>query len=382
MTKTESNSYTETALTFSGILITAVIGGLGALSMLDSPVFVYVLVLAILLLAFFIVALRLESGNGMLLVFWLQALCIGALLFLVPDSFMLILTIVLLVQAVELFGMRQSVFLLFASQGLYLLAQFSQSSEADWLQILFSVPVYGMLQVFAIAVIRRAKNERQQREEMASLNRELIATRELLSQTAAQSERLRIARDLHDILGHHMTALILNLEVASHSVEGQPKEKVEQSLAMAKLLLSDLRSTVGELRDASTFNLEESIKKLVADIPNFSIEVDFSDAPQFDDVDAAETFLRCAQEAVTNVLRHSNADRCRIAMSGNSSSCTLAVSDNGKSDTAVEPGNGLKGMLERVRARGGNLAWQQNQDGLQLLITLNLSNAANAVATV
>ncbi|NKB32678.1 MAG: hypothetical protein GKR91_06235 [Pseudomonadales bacterium] len=378
MTETEitSNNISETVLTYSGIMVTALVGAVGAYTVFNSPVFVYVIVLAALQLAMVIYSILLSKGRTLHLVFWLEALCISALLFLVPSSFIIILTMVWLVQAVELFGIRRSAQLLLASQAMFLVAQLSYFEYTNWLMILISIFLYGLLQVFSITIVQRAINERQQREQMAALNRELIATRDLLSQASAQSERVRIARDLHDILGHHMTALILNLEVASHSVEGQPKEKVDQSLAMAKLLLSDLRSTVGELRDDSAINLEDSVKKLVAGIPDFAIDVDFSDAPQIEDVDVAETFLRCTQEALTNVLRHSNADRCSISMSGNEAGCTLSVSDNGSADSTIEPGNGLKGMLERVRARGGTLDWQQNEDGFQLSVTLNTAATA------
>lgn len=369
--ETTAKAASETALALSGILVTAVVGAVGAYSVFNSPQFIYVILLAATLLALVIVALlRSKSRKISLILFWLEATCITALLFLVSSSFILILTIVLLVQAVELFGIRQAVFCLIASQLLFLSAQYIHLDSGDGLQVLVSVLLYGLLQVFSITMVQRAINERERREQMAALNRELIATRELLSQTATQSERVRIARDLHDILGHHMTALILNLEVASHTVEGQPKEKVEQSLAMAKLLLSDLRSAVGELRDESSLNLEESIKKLVADIPNFSIDVDFSSAPRIDDVEIAETLLRCTQEAVTNVLRHSTADRCLISMSGDHRSCTLSISDNGKSEIEIKPGNGLKGMQERVQARDGDLSWQQNKDGFHLQIKL------------
>lgn len=376
-TETNTNAGSEAALSLSGMLVTAVVGAVGAYSVSNSPQFVYVLVLAAIQLALVVVAIRRSQARQIALVlFWLQALCIIALLFLVPSSFILILSIVLLVQAVELFGIRQSVLFLIASQFLFLGTQYFYHDSTDWLQVLVSVFLYGLLQIFSISMVQRAINERERREQVAALNRELISTRELLSQTAAQSERVRIARDLHDILGHHMTALILNLEIASHAVEGQPKEKVERSLAMAKLLLSDLRSTVGELRDESSLNLEESIRKLVADIPDFSIDVDFSSAPEINDVEIAETLLRCTQEAVTNVLRHSNADQCLIAMTGSTSNCTLLVSDNGKSAAEIVPGNGLKGMRERVRAKGGDLSWSQNAEGFQLRIELGLATAS------
>lgn len=360
----------EIALSFSGIMVTAVVGAVGAYTVSNTPLFLPTVVLAAAQLVLVTYFMFRELDRKLAIVFWLEAFCISALLFLVPSTFILVMSIVWLVQAVELYGIRRATQLLVISQILFLIAQYTHIEYTNWLNILISVFLYALLQIFAISVFQRLMNEREQRQQMAALNRELLATRELLSQSAAQNERLRIARDLHDILGHHMTALILNLEVASHTLAGQPKEKVEQSLALAKLLLSELRSTVSDLRDDSPIDLEESVRKLVAGIPNVAIDVDFTAAPAINDVDMAETFLRCAQEAVTNVLRHSDANHCRISMSGDEESCTLSVSDNGSKDTSIEPGNGLKGMRERVEARGGELHWQQNGDGFQLLISM------------
>jgi len=364
------------ALKFSGLLITALIGGVATYSMMETPAFVAVAVLAVAQLVLFIVFSRIEKRKTLVTLFWLEAICIAALIYLVPSSFIVILTVVWLVQSVELFGIRRTIPYSLASLVYFVAAQFAYFGLDDWLNILISFFIYGLLQLFAVSVVQRAINERGQRQQMAALNRELIATRELLSQSSAQSERLRIARDLHDILGHHMTALILNLEVASHSVDGEPKEKVEQSLALAKLLLTDLRNTVSELRDDSALDLEKSIRQLIAGIPDFAFDVDFSDAPDVVDVDTAETLLRCTQEAVTNVLRHSNADRCCITMKGEDDRLTLSVIDNGSGEKAAAPGNGLTGMSERVRACGGELAWQQDDQGFQLHVTLGTTSAS------
>lgn len=253
---------------------------------------------------------------------------------------------------------------------IFLATQFYHVGLSEPISVSVSVALYGLLNVFAASVVQRFVLERKQKEYTAALNRELIATRDLLSQSAAQGERLRIARDLHDILGHHMTALILNLEVASHSAEGAAREKVDQSLAIAKMLIGDLRSTVSELRDEAAINLEESIRKLVSGIPSFDIDVDFSDAPKIEDMDTAETLLRCTQEAVTNVLRHSSADHCRIVMAGDDARYTLSVIDNGTVRQSITPGNGLTGMMERVVARGGQLDWQQSNEGFRIQVTM------------
>ena len=93
------------------------------------------------------------------------------------------------------------------------------------------------------------------RHGLAAANAELEATRELLAQSVRLAERARIARDLHDLLGHHLTALSLNLEIASHKADGEARERIDTAQSVTKLLLGDVRGVVGALRGrtASTF---------------------------------------------------------------------------------------------------------------------------------
>ena len=372
----ESRINSGLALHLSGVMVTLLVGSVAAYTMSVTPLFLPAALLAALQFALFVTYTWLERRAIHDLLFWLQGVVIAALLFIVPSDFVYILTVPWLVLAVESYGLKASNRLIAASLVVFIFAQLSHYGLGNPLDLVVSTALYGLLQVFAVSVMQRFITEREQRELTATLNRELIATHELLSQSAAQNERLRIARDLHDILGHHMTALILNLEVVSHSVSDEPKEKVEQSLAIARMLLSDLRSTVSELREDSAINLEESIQSLVSGIPGLKTDVDFSAAPQIDDVDTAETLLRCTQEAVTNVLRHSNASQCRIAMTGSKDQMILTVIDNGASAGPVTPGNGLTGMRERVVGRGGSLDWTQGPDGFQLRVVMGSRVAA------
>ena len=82
---------------------------------------------------------------------------------------------------------------------------------------------------------------------------------ELLEISSRTTERLRIARDLHDLLGHHLTALSLNLEVASHLATGEANEQIEKSKAITKLLLGDVRDVVSRLRNDEPVDLGAAI---------------------------------------------------------------------------------------------------------------------------
>lgn len=307
---------------------------------------------------------------------WLEAALIAPLYWLIEVSFVAILGIVWIVQATELYPIRFASWLLGGAVLVFAGFQFYHFHPAETFIALASSVTLGMFHLFAVINTHRTRREILLRQETAALNRELIATRELLTQTSRQRERLRIARDLHDILGHHMTALILNLEVASHCSDDKAMQKVEQSLALGRLLLSDLRSAVSELREDDTIDLRQSVEKLIADIPDLEISMDFSAAPAIHEVAIAETLLRCIQEAITNILRHSKASRCRIALSEAQNEFFLTVKDNGHSALPAIPGNGLRGMQERAREAGGEVDWEQQQDGFLLQLRLPVGAGA------
>jgi len=388
----------EKALNFSGILVIVLVGSLAVYTEKDAWQWPLVALLASGLLIGFSASLLSDDRTQKHRIFWILGLFIALLFFLVDMDVVAILTIVWVVQAAELYGPRRAAFLALASITVFLLSQIYHNGMEELFDSLISAVLYGLFQIFALSVVQRGIRERTLREETALLNRELIATRELLSQSTAQTERVRIARDLHDILGHHMTALILNLEVANHSVkqsvsienetpankqenknssvqknrEDKAQEKVEQALALAKLLLGDIRTAVSELREDDRIDLQSSIEKLTEDIPNLRFDIDCSAAPPIRSVQLAEILLRCSQEAITNVIRHSSADACRIAMTESHGLCLLTVTDNGSPETEIVTGNGIKGMQERVAAIGGSLDWGQSPKGFSLRVKVPL----------
>src|SRR5687768_4841063 len=114
---------------------------------------------------------------------------------------------------------------------------------------------YFAFQLFGFMTARIAHDEREAKQALAEANAELQVATGLLDMSSRAEERLRIARDLHDLIGHHLTALSLNLEVASHLAEGQAKAHIEKSQALTKLLLSDVRDVVSRLREDEAIDL-------------------------------------------------------------------------------------------------------------------------------
>ena len=110
--------------------------------------------------------------------------------------------------------------------------------------------------------------------ELQVCRNDLQNTRLLATESSRIAERVRIARELHDLVGHHLTALTLNLEVASHLVEGNAKDKVRQAQSVAKLLLSDVREVVSQLRQDDAIDLTKALHSLVEGVPQLAIHLE------------------------------------------------------------------------------------------------------------
>lgn len=308
-----------------------------------------------------------------LLLLCLEAITIVSIYFLVNISFVAILGIIWIVQIAETLPIRTTGWLLAGAVSVFTLSQAFHWQGTSLMLALTGSLTLSLFHLFAVIATHRARREQVLREETAALNRELLATRELLTEHSRQSERLRIARDLHDLLGHHLTAQILQLEVATHITEGDGRQKVEQALALGKLLLSDLRTAVSELREDEPIKFEDAVERLISDLPGIQVQLDFE--AQLDDIHQAETLLRCTREALTNVLRHSNATECLISFTEQENGFQLRISDNGAARDKVEPGNGLKGIQERVEETGGKVSWYCNNG-----FTLNIRLPATATS--
>ena len=192
--------------------------------------------------------------------------------------------------------------------------------------------------------------------DLRRLNSELRATRALLAESTRIAERVRIARELHDLVGHHLTALTLNLEVASHLVDGNAKDKVRQAQSVAKLLLSDVREVVGQMRDEAEIDLGSALRSLIEGVPTPKVVMDLPDDFRVEDARRAHVLLRCTQEILTNTIRHARAETLWLRFAREADGAlTLRSRDDGVGADAVAAGNGLSGMRERLNEFGGSL---------------------------
>jgi signal transduction histidine kinase len=206
---------------------------------------------------------------------------------------------------------------------------------------------------FMSGVVALRQNEA--RDELNKVNSELRATQALLADNTRIAERVRIARELHDLVGHHLTALTLNLEVATHLVDGKALDHVQQAHSLAKLLLADVREVVSDMRLDDKVDLAGALRTLVSGMPEPRIHLDLPPDLALTDPVRAQVLLRCAQEMITNSVRHARADNLWIGLEHDENGVALTARDDGRGVKEVEPGNGIRGMSERLKQLGGEL---------------------------
>ncbi|WP_433975304.1 sensor histidine kinase [Tunturiibacter lichenicola] len=186
---------------------------------------------------------------------------------------------------------------------------------------------------------------------------------------AAVAERERIARDLHDVLGHTLSVIVLKAELAGRLVELDPQRAVQEIADVertARTALSEVREAIGGYRSQGlTAEMERARNALQAAGVGLACE---SPVPQ---LNATEETVFCLtlREAVTNIVRHAQATHCRIRFARSEDGYhSLFINDNG-AHPKLNEGNGLRGMRERVQTLGGRLSITA-EPGVTLLIEL------------
>lgn len=211
------------------------------------------------------------------------------------------------------------------------------------------------ISLFAFMSSLVALRQKAARDELRKVNSELRATQALLAENTRVAERVRIARELHDLVGHHLTALTLNLEVVTHLVDGKVLGHVQQARSLAKLLLADVREVVSEMRKDDKVNFAEALHTLVEGVPKPKIHLDLPSDEIMTEPERAQVLLRCVQELITNSVRHAGARNLWIRLSITRDGLALSARDDGIGTDSIAFGNGLSGMSERLKQLGGKL---------------------------
>jgi len=224
----------------------------------------------------------------------------------------------------------------------------------SWLPVAIFTPLVGVM------VMHYAQRRR--------LTQRLLLTQAELSRMAQIAERERIARDLHDLLGHTLSVIVLKSELASRLAESDPPRaaiEIRDVERISREALQEVRTAVRGYRSSGlAAELEHARQALLAagitledSVPSMPLPV------------AQEGVLALAiREGCTNVLRHAQAKVCRVALRRNGAECELEIADDGRGGTVAE-GTGLRGMRERVESLGGSMQ-RDGTHGMRLVLRL------------
>lgn len=240
---------------------------------------------------------------------------------------------------------------------------------------LISMAAYASFQVFAALLMSYTRRAETMADELRSVNAELLATRSLLEQGARDGERLRLSRELHDVAGHGLTALKLNLAALARDPRQPDPQRVALCAGLADDLLQNLRGVVLQMRQSATIDLDAAIRRLAAPFPALALHLEVT--AEVERIEQAEAILRTVQEGLTNAARHSGARNLWLVLQREDDRLRLELRDDGRGGSGLLPGCGLSGMRERLQALGGELEIEPaRQSGLTLRAWLPLGGVA------
>ncbi|KRD31522.1 histidine kinase [Lysobacter sp. Root916] len=289
-----------------------------------------------------------------------EAICALALTWLAPRGGTTpALLVILSAQLAMIYPARTTlVAMLLIDLGLFLVLRASGHDAA-----LIVVLIFAGFQAFSSLIAHYARRAEEARDQLSRVNADLLATRALLADSARDAERLRVARELHDVAGHKLTAMTLNLRALAADPEYAKRPEIAIAQRLSSELLGDIRNVVQALRDTRGLDLGVALRALAAPMPRPRLELSIADDVHLTDPAIAETILRLVQEALTNSARHADAERVRVAIARDGARLRISVEDDGQVRGALREGNGLAGMRERVAAAGGTLALQTTVRG-------------------
>ena len=202
-------------------------------------------------------------------------------------------------------------------------------------------------------------------------NEQLIEAQDNEVHLATLTERNRIAREIHDNVGHMLTRTILQMgAIQIINKDDDLKEPLDSVKSTLDEAMNSIRKSVHDLHDDS-IDLESALREAIAPLKeNFSVSFDY-DVPGRINGKIKYCFIAIVKEAVSNIIKHSNGDSVNIIVREHPAMCTLCIEDNGEcSDNISSGGIGLENMNDRVKALGGVLNITAGKNGFKIFVSI------------
>lgn len=301
---------------------------------------------------------------------WLQAAAALALVWMEPHAGTAPVLLVVVVARVALWWPPRRVLamVVLANLGTFLALHATGAPRALLVTVIFA-GFHG----FVALTAHYARTTEIARQALARVNADLLATRALLADSARDAERLRLARELHDVAGHKLTAMRINLRLLLTDPALAQREELGVVERLSGELLADIRNVVQSLRDDRGLDLETALRALAAPFPRPQLQLQIAPDVRITDPQLAETLLRLVQEALTNAARHADADEVHVRLDHEEGHLRVDIADDGRRAERIHEGNGIAGMRERLAALRGRLELSRTPlGGMQLTARLPL----------
>jgi len=221
--------------------------------------------------------------------------------------------------------------------------------------------IYGLL----ITTIYFAKYQQSEKEKNVILYNDLMSLHGKIEELVVVKERNRIARDVHDTLGHQWMAMIMQIEMASHMVKTDPEkasEILDNAKENARESMKAIRGVIETLEDVGELSL---VQKLTAIIMKFEkrtgLKVTYQIKGEYEySKGVNDCIYRLVQESLTNAVRHGKADNCSVDIVLKEKMITFEIQDDGRGAESITPGFGLKGMMDRIKHFDGEVIFESD----------------------
>lgn len=257
---------------------------------------------------------------------------------------------------------------------------YAAPSDAAWLDQFGLLSSMLALHGLAFGLGRMAAAEGEKRRWLQAVLAERLSGEQLLAEQMRYSERMQIARELHDLMGHHLTALNLQLQLGGALLAREDKPGAGQALARAQgvaaQLLADVRESVSQQRSSQRIDLSAALQALADSlekgIASTRVELALDAAARDLGPRAAHALLRSVQEGVTNSVRHAGARHVQVQLRGDGDDVAVSIDDDGRGAPGWQAGrtegfgNGLSGMAERMTELGGQMRVTRTSPGFRI----------------
>jgi signal transduction histidine kinase len=256
--------------------------------------------------------------------------------------------------------------------GVSLLALAAVAAARDQWGAVLSVTVGAVPWFLIIRMVRRFRDQ----------NIELERSRTAEAEAAAEAERAHVAREMHDVLAHSLSALAIQLETTrliarSHEVDPELGDAIDRARHLAATGLDETRRAMGALRGDELPGPERvpALAEAFEEESGLPVALEIEGEPRPLEPDARLALYRTAQEALTNVRRHAAPDRVDLLLAYRPDATVLVVADHGRERQPAVAGNGhagygLTGMRERAELLGGELVAGSTEDGFRVELRL------------